>query len=178
MGLLILTEILNLGAELGAVRHKRQERGLDGSDGRGEREVNTLGIFGALAEAVLKDTVDDTADTEGRLDDVRHELLLLCDLSLGREADHLASEHELLALLSSDGDRLLFTDLRSKTSFGLFISILEEVDDKFLLLLELLSDNFLVEGSHRCRDTDGLGEAAGSHQLNLSLLHVLSEIEG
>lgn len=80
--LCILTQVLGLGAELGAVGDKRQEGSLDGSHRWGEGEVGSLGIFGALLEAVLKDAVDDATDAEGWLNDVRHELLLRGSLGL------------------------------------------------------------------------------------------------
>ena len=73
---------MGLGAELWAVGDKRQEGSLDGSHRWGEGEVSSLGIFGALFEAVLKDAVDDATDTEGWLNNVRHELLLLGCLRL------------------------------------------------------------------------------------------------
>mmetsp|Transcript_37929 Transcript_37929/g.46221 ORF Transcript_37929/g.46221 Transcript_37929/m.46221 type:complete len:253 (+) Transcript_37929:740-1498(+) len=127
---------------------------------------------------MLEHTVDDAADTKGRLDDVRHELLLLSVLGLGGEADHFTRQLELLAFLGRDLDGLSLGDLGSEGSLGLLVSVLKEIDDELLLLLELLADDLLVENGDSGGDSDGLGEAAGSHELNLGLLHVLSEIEG
>jgi len=55
---------------------------------------------------MLEDAVDDTADTERWLDDVRHELLLLSVLGLSGEADHLLRENEVFTLLRRDSNCL------------------------------------------------------------------------
>ena len=51
---------------------------------------------------MLKNAVDDTADTKRWLDNVRHELLLLSVLGLSGEADHLLRENKLFTLLWRD----------------------------------------------------------------------------
>ena len=172
----ILTEFVDLSVHL-RVADQGQERGLDGRDGGREREVRALGVGLALAEAVLEDAVDNTADTEGRLDDVRSELLLLGHARFLREVDHLPRQAVLL-LVCGDRDGLSLGDLRSQALLGLVRGLLEEVDHIFLVLFEGLTDDLLVEIGNSLGDRDLLWQAPRGHQLNTSLLHVLSQIEG
>lgn len=87
---------------------------------------------------MLEDAVNDTANTEGRLDDVRDKLLFLSRVRLLLKANHLASELELFTL-SRDLDSLRLSDLGGKALSDVFISVLEEIDNKLLLFLELLA---------------------------------------
>ncbi len=118
---------MSLVLEFWAVRDKGQESCLDRSHSWWECEIGSLGICLTLTEAVFEDAVDDTTNTERRLNDVRNEFLFLCGLCLNGERDHLLGENKLLACLRSNGDRVSLSDLRGKVFLGLLISILEKV---------------------------------------------------
>lgn len=93
---------------------------------------------------MLKDAVDDTADTEGRLDNMRGELLFLSRGRVLRKADHLSSQGEFL-FIGGDRDSVSFGNLCGESLLYLFLCLLEELNDVLLVLLELLSDDLLVQ---------------------------------
>ena len=173
---LLLTEFGGLGSHL-RVADQGEEGGLHGRDRGWEGKVGSLGVGLSLTEAVLEDTVDDTANTERRLDDMRDELLFLSDLGLLSESNHLAGKDEFL-LASSDGDGLVLSDGGSESFLDIVGSLLEEGHDKGLFLLELLAEDLLVEVGNSVDEGDGLRETTGSHELSLGVLHVLGKIEG
>ena len=93
---------------------------------------------------MLEDTVDDTADTEGWLDDVRSVLFLLCRGRLLVEADHFSGQHVFL-LVGGNGDGFSIGNLGSESLLLLLLSLLKESDHVLLILLERLTDDLLVE---------------------------------
>ena len=103
---------------------------------------------------MLKNAVNDAADTERRLDNMRHKLLFLRLLCLRLEGDHFARENELLAIFTGDRDRLLLGDSLGQVSLRLLIGLLEVVDHLLLVFLELLADYLFVQDWHRLGDCD------------------------
>ena len=118
---------MSLVLELWAVRDKGQESCLDWSHSWWECKIGSLGICFTLAEAVLEDAVNDATNTEGGLNDVRNEFLLLSCLSLYSEGDHLFGEDKLLACFGGDSDCVGFGDLSCKVLLDLLVGILEKV---------------------------------------------------
>jgi hypothetical protein len=88
---------LNLWLELW-LSGQREDGTLQGGHVDGEVEIGSLGVLGANFEAVLEDAVNDPADTEGGLDDVRGVLFFLdCSYFL-LDFDTLGSQFKLLAI--------------------------------------------------------------------------------
>ena len=171
----ILTEVLNLRVHLW-VANQGQERGFDWGNRRRESKIGALSIISALAEAMLKDAIDDATDTEGRLDYVRSVLLFLCRAGLFCEAYHLPSQGVLL-LVGCDRDCLRIGDLLSESFLGFLVGCLEKLNHCLLVFLKGFSNDLLVKLLFCLRDSDFFGEASRGLQLNTGLFHVLGQIE-
>ena len=95
---------------------------------------------------MLEDTVDDTANTERGLDNMRSVLFFLCRGGLLVEADHLSGQHVFL-LVGGNGDSFSIRNLGSESLLLLLLGLFKESDHVLLILLERLTDDLLVEDS-------------------------------
>jgi hypothetical protein len=68
----------------------------------------------------------------------------------------LSVQNKLFAVLRNS-DRAVGCEVSSKLGLELVVSIVKELSDKGLVLLELFAEDLLFEGNHRAGDLDGVG---------------------
>lgn len=103
----VLTDLLHDCCE-GVSADEREDRAFHGGNERWEGEVSPSCLVCSNLKAVLKDAVDNSADTEGWLDDAGSVLLLVLGLLSKLKSNKVLAEFDLLIASNLDSD---FTSL-------------------------------------------------------------------
>ena len=90
--------------------HEREKRAVNWCDLSWEVEISSLRVFLSHFETMLKNAVDHTTNTEGRLNNVRHVFFFHLHFGLVFERDMLLSQNKLF-IINFDSDLIISSEL-------------------------------------------------------------------
>ena len=122
---------------------------------------------------MFEDAVQYSANTEGRLNDVGNVLFFHHSFSLLTKTDMICVEHELFTL-NRNSYLVVTCKFLCKTLSVFWTQLLEISSDDLLIFLKLFAAYLLVELAYSLSNRDWSFELTSCHELNFSLLHVLS----